>query len=57
MVKDRFCHTFPAGDLECKEQMIRRGFRINRIVCDQDRDRPFCFKFPLADCRLVMEAV
>ncbi len=51
MVKDRYCHTFPGGDLDCKEQLIRRGFRINKIKCDQDRERPFCFKFPRADCR------
>lgn len=51
IVRDRYCHTFPAGDMECQNQPMRRAFRISKIVCDVDRPRPFCFKFPVTDCR------
>ena len=52
VVKDRYCHTFPTGDMECRDQNVKRSFRINKIKCDQQRPRPFCFKIPVLDCRL-----
>ena len=51
VVTDRYCHTFPVGNLECRDTQIRRGFRVNKIKCDRDRDRSFCFNIPIPVCK------
>ena len=30
---------------------MTKRFRINRIVCDQDNERPYCIKIPKYECR------
>jgi hypothetical protein len=31
MVKDRYCHTFPDGDLACRNSTVRKRFRIKKV--------------------------
>ena len=31
-VVQRYVHTFPDGDVECRPESVRRKYRINKIV-------------------------
>ncbi len=52
LIKDQYCHTFPTGNLECRNQTVTKRFRINKIVCDRVSERPFCIKIPQSVCRM-----
>jgi len=47
-----YCHNFPTGDTECKRIPIKKGFRINKVVCDKEASRPYCVNIPRMDCEL-----
>jgi len=47
-----YCHNFPQGDVECKKVPVKKGFRINKIVCDREATRPYCLNIPRMDCEL-----
>merc|ERR1719209_2873800 len=45
-----YCHVFPSAECESKNVTLKRGFRINRIVCDREAERDFCINIPVMDC-------
>ena len=40
------------GDVECKKVPVKKGFRINKIVCDREATQPYCLNIPRMDCEL-----
>ncbi|XP_059088315.1 uncharacterized protein LOC131884519 [Tigriopus californicus] len=51
-VQDRYCHTFPVGDMACRSTPIKKRFRISKLKCDGQEQRPICKKVPRLNCRL-----
>lgn len=54
--EDTYCHTFPAGEVECRNQTVKRAFKLNKVRCDKEVDRPICIQIPKAECRLPPKA-
>merc|ERR1719328_659679 len=49
VVVQKYVHTFPDGDVECRPEMVKRRFRINRVKCDLEKDRQYCFPIPYTE--------
>jgi len=47
-----FSISVPDGDVGCRNSTVKKGFRINKVVCDRMVTKPECFNIPIADCRV-----
>lgn len=51
LIKERYCHQFPIGNISCAPTMIPKQFEITKIICDRNGVQPFCTQIPYMDCR------
>ncbi len=51
-MKATHCHTFPDGEIQCRDSTVRKGIKINKIKCDRRVTLQQCFDIPRANCMI-----